>query len=407
MVALFGAIYFIQGVAEPNEGLVNQPVASLLGRWGQSAGQISAFTFVLSLPWMLKPLYGLVSDFVPLFGSRRKSYLMAASGMAAVGLGCAFALPLRPDNEATLLWLLFLPSLGVAFCDVVSDALLVEHGQAHRVTGRLQATQWAAIYAATILTGIAGGWVAEHGYQSWAFLACGLLMGVSFSLSLVAVRDVPRPAGRDSFGETVAGLKLALRQPALWAVAGYIALWNFNPFYSRILQFYITHDLKLSESLYGRLVSVMGVASVAASVLYAWYSRYLPRRVLVHGSIALGVVSTWAWWWLTGAVSAYVVTSVSQLIYMTALLGQFELAAEACPPRVAGTVFAALLAVSNASLNLATVTGGWLYDAMKPSLGATATFNLLVLVGGLFTAASWGLAPWLVRGRPVGTPPAE
>lgn len=36
-----------------------------------------------SLPWMIKPLYGFISDSVPLFGYRRRSYLVACGILGA------------------------------------------------------------------------------------------------------------------------------------------------------------------------------------------------------------------------------------------------------------------------------------------------------------------------------------
>src|SRR5947209_15284293 len=77
---LFGAIYFLQGIGEPTDGLIAQPLRSLLKGWGRSAGEITAFSALLALPWTFKPIYGLLSDFVPLFGTRRKGYLILSGG---------------------------------------------------------------------------------------------------------------------------------------------------------------------------------------------------------------------------------------------------------------------------------------------------------------------------------------
>ena len=40
---LFGAIYFIQGVGEPTEGLIAQPVRSILKSWGHGDSAITTF----------------------------------------------------------------------------------------------------------------------------------------------------------------------------------------------------------------------------------------------------------------------------------------------------------------------------------------------------------------------------
>src|SRR5438132_960074 len=65
---LFGTIYFIQGIGDPNDGLITQPVLSLLKWWGCKANEIAGFAALLGLPWSLKPLYGLLTDFVPILG---------------------------------------------------------------------------------------------------------------------------------------------------------------------------------------------------------------------------------------------------------------------------------------------------------------------------------------------------
>ena len=42
-------------------------------------GHVQVLAAYIGIPWSLKILYGLISDNVPLFGSRRKSYLQVCS----------------------------------------------------------------------------------------------------------------------------------------------------------------------------------------------------------------------------------------------------------------------------------------------------------------------------------------
>ncbi|HPM82884.1 MAG TPA: MFS transporter, partial [Candidatus Anammoximicrobium sp.] len=190
MSLLFGAIYFIQGIAEPTEGLIAQPVRSLLTKWGQSTGEITTFMALISLPWSIKPLYGLISDFLPIFGSRRRSYLILTTAVTVLGLGYLYFFPPQPGAVRVLLWLLVIPTVGVAFSDVVSDALMVERGQPLGLTGRLQSVQWAAMYAATILAGFVGGWLSQHRREEVGFLICAAATAASLVL---AVLWVPEP----------------------------------------------------------------------------------------------------------------------------------------------------------------------------------------------------------------------
>src|SRR5215213_7899724 len=83
--ALFATFYFLQGICEPTEGMLSQPIMSLLKGWKYDAGEIGRFTFILGLPWAVKLIYGLLTDFVPIFGSRRKAYLLLMSGASTCG----------------------------------------------------------------------------------------------------------------------------------------------------------------------------------------------------------------------------------------------------------------------------------------------------------------------------------
>ena len=86
LCALFGALYFTQGISEPTEGLVVQPTRWLLKSWGETNEQITSFAAWITLPWLFKPLYGLMADFLPLGRNRRKNYLILTTAVACLGL---------------------------------------------------------------------------------------------------------------------------------------------------------------------------------------------------------------------------------------------------------------------------------------------------------------------------------
>jgi MFS family permease len=396
---LFGAIYFIQGIGEPTEGLIAQPVRSLLNHWGQTTAQIGAFMALVSVPWAIKPLYGLISDFVPLAGSRRRSYLILTTAATALSLGYLYFVPPQPGAIRLLLWLLVIPTVGVAFSDVVVDALMVERGQPLGLTGRLQSVQWAAMYSATVATGFVGGWLSENNRQEWGFLICAAATAVSFVLAVVWVREGPIETSAETARDAAAALGRAVRTPTVLVAAAFLFLWNFNPFSSSVQYVYMVRDLGLSEQFYGNTMSLFAAAAIVASLAYGFYCRRVPFGWLIQLSIVAGVLSTLAYWGLTGKLSAVLVTVVSGLTYMTGSLIQLDLAARVCPPKAAGTVFAVLMAVSNLGIVMSTWIGGIGYDRLSAGWGDRAAFNTLVAIGAAFTAACWLLVPWLHRGE--------
>jgi hypothetical protein len=122
-------------------------------------------------------------------------------------------------------------------------------------------------------------------------------------------------------------------------------------------------------------------------------------RWLVHLSIVMGVLSSAAYWGLQGETTAAIVSFVSGFALITGTVIQLDLAAQVCPPAVAGTLFALLMALSNLGTSTATFVGGYLYEWLQAEWSDRAAFNTLVAVGGGFTALCWLIVPWLPLGE--------
>ncbi len=410
---LFAVIYFVQGLAEPSEGLIAQPVRSLLGKWNQSAGQIAQFMAIVSVPWAIKPVYGLIIDFVPLRGSRRKNYLLLATAITAVTLLWLSVSVPAPGATWQLLALLFVPTVAVAFSDVVIDAVMVEKGQPLGLTGRLQSIQWGSMYAATVLAGSLGGWMTQHNRQSLGFLVCGVGALVSLVATALWLRDEPdrktEASARDEHAETLADvsgfrnsdfrtrlstMRQTLTSPQFLIVATFLFLWNFNPFSSTVQQLHMTKQLHLTEQQYGHTVSLFSIGSIGACAVYGLVGRRIPVRWLIHLAITGGVVSTLDYLLADGVTSAFAVSTIAGFVYMLGNLIQMDLAARICPAEIAGSMFALLMSVSNVAIILATSLGGWLYESMLADPGPEVAYSVLVWIGSATTAACWGIVPW-------------
>src|SRR5262245_39067267 len=191
--ALFGLLYLVQGIVEPTDGLLSQPIKSLLRNWDYSAAATGWFIAILSLAWAIKPLYGLLTDFVPFAGSRRRGYLLLTTAVASISMTTVYFLPLTSERAVVLLVLLLPSAVAIAFSDVVIDAMMVTTGQQHDMTGRLQSVQWACMYAAMIVTGVVGGALSQWGMQQAGFLIAALSCAVSLLAVWMLVGEPPQP----------------------------------------------------------------------------------------------------------------------------------------------------------------------------------------------------------------------
>jgi hypothetical protein len=66
LMVFFALVYIVEGLGQTG-GLVAQPLNYFLKeQYGWSPVEVTAYLTVLNFPWIIKPVYGLVSDFIPL-----------------------------------------------------------------------------------------------------------------------------------------------------------------------------------------------------------------------------------------------------------------------------------------------------------------------------------------------------
>jgi predicted MFS family arabinose efflux permease len=379
LAVLFAIVYFSQGMIY----LPDQVVSIVFKERGLTAGQLAAFAWITTIPWFIKPLYGLLSDFVPLFGTRRRSYFLIMSSMAALSAVAVSRMPEAPYPTLaiviTLLW------LGVGFTDVLTDALMVENGKPLGLTGVFQSVQWGALGAASILSGLVGGYLAERRAFAAAFALVAGFPVVSFLMAAFVVREPPAQPNLEGFGETWKSIRQAVGNRDLWAVAAFIFFWAFSPSFGPAFFYYETDVLGFSQTFIGALSSLGAAAGIGGAWAYARLARAFSLKRLIVWSIGVGAVSTLAYLLYRGRVSAVVITLVFGAVAMTTQLAFLDLAAKACPRHAEATFFALLMSIYNLGTRSSEWTGANLYDRVG--------YTPLVLISTAFTAAAWILVP--------------
>jgi MFS family permease len=379
---LFSVVYFAQGMWY----LPNQTLTIVLKDAGFTAGGVANFFVVATVPWLIKPLYGLTSDFVPLFGRRRQSYFMLTTSLAAL-TGFALAVSGTRDYWPLLVGFTTM-GLGLAFTDVLTDALMVENGRRLGLVGAFQSMQWAAIYVSAILVGEVGGRLAEtHSLVPAFALAAGFPL-LSLATAATFLREPRLPADRAALRSTLRAVRGALHTRDVWAVSGFIFFFMFSPSFGPGFLFYQTDRLGFSQHFIGRLAALQALGSVVGALTYAPLSRRWPLRRSIVVTIGLSAAWTLVYLLYRGPWSAIAIDFVYGWVYMVTTLAFLELAAKACPRHVEGTFFALMMSVYNAGVQLSQWTGGHLYDAIG--------FEWLVVISTVTTLLAWLLVP-LVR----------
>src|ERR1700740_1760788 len=148
----FALVYILEGLGRV-VGLISQPLTYYLKQvHGWTPVQVTAFVTLFNLPWVIKPLYGLVSDFLPLFGYRRKSYLLLANAAAIAGYMWVTQIAYR----SVLVFALMMTAYAMAISSTLCGAVLVENGQKLHESGRFVNQQWLWYNIAAMTAAIVG-----------------------------------------------------------------------------------------------------------------------------------------------------------------------------------------------------------------------------------------------------------
>lgn len=385
LAVLFAIVYFSQGMWY----LPVQTITISLKDRGLLSSQVATFFAITTVPWLIKPIYGLLSDFVPLLGYHRKSYLLLTSATAgAAGL----VLGLVGDHSYWRMATFFTGmAAGLAFTDVLVDALMVENGKPMGLTGAFQSVQWAAITTASILVGELGGYLAEHRRLHAVFFIAACFPLVSLLMTAFFVRERPAREGTKEFWTTWAAIRAALREREIWIVGGFILFWTFSPSFGPAFLYYQTDVLHFSQQFIGHLAALAAVAGVVGAFIYAPLSRRMRLTRIINLAIGAGVAGTLAYLLYRGVWSALIIDISFGCVGMITQLAFLDLAAKSCPRHIEATFFALLMSIYNGGTQISQVVGARLYD----SLGYTP----LVLISTAFTAAAWFLVPLVRIGR--------
>jgi predicted MFS family arabinose efflux permease len=393
-MAFFALVYVAEGVGQTG-GLIAQPVNYFLKQsFGWSPVEVTAYLTILNLPWIIKPVYGITSDFVPLFGYRRKTYLVLANA-AAAGAYCWVTQLTAPGP---LVFALLLSAYGMAISSTVCGAVLVENGQKFGASDTFVNQQWLWFNIAAMASAFIGGQLVERlpssaALHSAAAIIAAAPLAVVFAGWLL-IDEEPSRIELAGMKKAFASLSSALAARELWIIALFLFVYYLNPGLGTPLYYHMTDDLKFSQEYIGILGSVNSAGWIAGALLYRRFLKGITAKTLLNLSIALGIMATVAYLLLWNEVLAAVINFSSGIAGMIAFVATLSLAADYCPQGAEGFAFAALMSVTNLAAALSENIGSIFYEHLFQRQLAP-----LILVSAAFTAVAFLFVPLLRLGE--------
>jgi hypothetical protein len=394
----FAIVYAVEGIGQAKSGIMWQPLSHWLKvtlNWDPVT--ISAWLAILDVPWIIKPLWGAISDFVPLFGYRRRPYLVLAN----VAAFAAFAWVAMEDTTAALIPALTVTAVAMAVSSTLCGALLVETGQKTNASGSFVNQQWLWYSIAQMISGVVAGYLIEilpalGAMHAAAWIAA--IAPISIIGGLWLVHEPRASVDLAALRERLDALVSVFRSRDLWFVAGFLFLYYFSPGFGTPLYFQMSDHLHFSQGFIGVLSSIHSGGWIAGGLLYRWRIRRLNRLALLRLSIIGGVCSTLSYLLLLNPSAAVVIYFVNGIANMIAMIATMTLAAESCPEGAEGFAFAGMMSIMNLTSPLSDTLGSMLYqhlfDRQLPPL---------IVLSAVATALVFFLIP-LMAVRPAAKP---
>jgi folate/biopterin transporter len=395
-------VYFVQGIL----GLARLAISFFLkDELGLSPAAVSALLGFAALPWMIKPLFGFVSDGLPILGYRRRPYLILSGVLGALSW---VALATVVHSAWAAMVAIALSSLSIAFSDVIVDSIVVERARAESVgdAGSLQSLSWGSTAAGGVLTAYFSGSLLQQFSARTVFgITATFPLIVSVVALLISESRITEKPNWSVVWKQLGQLREAVSQKSIWMPTAFLFLWQATPTAESAFFFFTTNELGFDPEFLGRVRLVTSLASLTGVWMFQRFLRNVPYRVIfgwstvistvlglstlllvTHANRALGISDRWF-----SMGDSLVLTVMGQIAFMPVLV----LAARLCPPGVEATLFALLMSVVNLAGLLSYESGALLMHWMGITENNFSNLPLLVVITSLSTLLPLPLLGWL------------
>jgi len=353
--------------------------------------QMASFFFLCGLAWYFKPFAGILTDAFPLFGTRRRSYILIASILACFSW---IAIIFVPHTYSALLWTAIIINVFMVVGSTVTGGFLVEAGQRLKATGRLTALRQVVQNFCTLVNGPIGGWLATAAVTG-GLMRTGVLNAAGvlaiFPIAWVFLRERKVEVNADVvLGNAAKQLRTIFTSGTLWFALFFIGLFYFSPGFSTPLFYKQSEELKLSPQFIGNLGIYSGGAGILAALLYGQLIKQVNIRLLIFIGIFCAAAGTLFYLFYTGPNRAILIEAQNGFFFTFAEVSLMDLAARATPKGCEALGYSLILSMRNVALFSADIIGSRLSDNKWP-------FAWLVFLNAGTTALVLIFLPFLPR----------
>ena len=342
----------------------------------ESKSATAAFFFWIGLAWYFKPFFGIFIDAFPLFGTRRRSYILLGSALSVIGF---VALIYTPHGYAQLLAVCIAINVCMVIASTATGGFMTEKAQAMKASGGFASVFQIAYQMSGVLGGPLGGFLAALAF-GWVGVAGAVIMFLPIPAAWFFLKE--RRVQVDSvrlLADTGSQFRNIIRAKTMWAAAGFSFLFYFAPGIQTALFYRQQNTLHMSTEQQGLMLFLNGAFAVATATFYGTYAaKRWPLRKLLFWFILAGALAQMCYAFYDTMWEAYIIESVWGLGWAAADMALSDLYMPSAPKGSEALGFSLMVSVRNLSIFGADWLGSRAMEAYNLQFSTMAIANGLV-----------------------------
>ncbi|SCM21459.1 folate transporter 1, putative [Plasmodium chabaudi adami] len=280
-------IAMLQGV----EVLCNLPILYIFkDTYHLHPASLNILISIIKIPWAIKLLWGIISDTYPIFGYRRKYYLMFGSGLCILSL---LILGLISHTNISLtIFLLVVYFFGSALCNVIGEAQVIESGRKGSINSTAKNI---SIFFAFRKVGFAvmhylSGYLLSIMNNQHIFLISSILPLSIFISAFFVVEK--RSYKKCKIEKQIKSIYEIIKTSYIQKLILFIFIMTSTPSSGSILFFFMANELQFTPKLLGKISMFQSLASLLAILLYMLILNKINiKKLLLYSTIVIAPFS--------------------------------------------------------------------------------------------------------------------
>jgi folate/biopterin transporter len=383
--------------------------------------EVSRINSIASLPWIVKPIYGLISDSFPILGFRRKPYLLIFGVCSTI---CWILMSIWVDSITKALLIVLVNQTCIAFCNVIGEALVVETSQKQKANDPDAGAKNVSLYFFTkstgsLLTAFSSGALLEYmDKRKVFFITASFPLMIVLSALLLQEKKInskndeqisgiiiesdydtikserPSVNRKPNISDQLSLFWTFLKMDIIFKPVIFIFCYSMTPSYTDPLFYFYTSVLRFSPIVMGRLRLIYGIATVAGIIIYNNYLKNISFKKIMWSTTLLSIFFNMLsivvtsrfnlklgipdfWFCLTADALTMALAEINTLPLLI-------LACNICPKNIEGTLYAFLMSVYNLGSMVSNQFGAFLTISLGITNSNFENLSWLIFIANIF-----------------------